>query len=125
MSQSLLKGLEGIFIPVKNPQVSAVWYGEKLGFQLVYLETDAAVMKIAEESPTVVCLVKTANHQPMKFPENSFGVGKYYNFIPRDIHEFYQLLIEREVKVNKMGGEGDTRFFTFFDPDGNPLGACQ
>ncbi|GAB6482054.1 hypothetical protein bcgnr5384_48170 [Bacillus cereus] len=38
-------------------------------------------MKIEEESQTVVFLVKTVNYQPMEFPENNFGVGKYYNFI--------------------------------------------
>lgn len=61
----------------------------------------------------------------MKFPENGFGVGKYYNFIPRDINETYRLLIERGVKVNPISGEGTTQFFTFFDPDGNPLGVCH
>lgn len=39
-------------------------------------------MKIAEHSQTVVCLVRTLNHKPMEFPNNNFGVGKYYNFIP-------------------------------------------
>lgn len=125
MSQSLLSGLEGVFIPVKDPKISAEWYEEKLGFKLIYIEKEAAVMKIAEESQTVVCLVKTVNHQAMTFPENGFGVGKYYNFIPKDINETYQLLIERGVKVNPINEEGTTKFFTFFDPDGNPLGACQ
>ncbi len=78
-------------------------------------------MKIEEKSQTVVCLVKTVNHQPMKFPENNFGVGKYYNFIPKDINETYQLLIERGVKVNPISEEGPTKFFTFFNPDGNPI----
>ncbi|MCP1123432.1 glyoxalase/bleomycin resistance/dioxygenase family protein [Bacillus sp. AFS018417] len=125
MSQPLLNGMEGVFIPVKDPKISAEWYEEKLGFKLIYIEREAAVMKIAEESQTVICLVRTVNQQPMKFPENNFGVGKYYNFISKDINEIYRLLIERGVKVNPISGEGATRFFTFFDPDGNPLGACQ
>ncbi|MBO1628462.1 VOC family protein [Bacillus arachidis] len=125
MAQSLLTGMEGVFIPVKDPKISSEWYEEKLGFKLIYIEKEAAVMKIEEESQTVVCLVKTVNHQPMKFPENNFGVGKYYNFIPKDINETYRLLIERGVKVNPIDEEGSTKFFTFFDPDGNPLGACQ
>ncbi|SFD69838.1 Catechol 2,3-dioxygenase [Bacillus sp. 491mf] len=125
MSQSLLAGMEGVFIPVKDPKISAKWYEEKLGFKLIYIENEAAVMKIEEGSQTVVCLVRTVNHQPMNFPENNFGVGKYYNFIPKDINETYRLLIERGVKVNPISGEGTTKFFTFFDPDGNPLGACQ
>lgn len=125
MVKSLLKGMEGVFIPVKDPKFSAAWYKEILGFELVYLEEEAAVMKISEHSPTVVCLVKTANHKPMKFPENQFGVGKYYNFIPQDIEEMYTYLVEKNVKVNEMDGEGTTKFFTFYDPDHNPLGVCQ
>ncbi|WP_409304885.1 VOC family protein [Peribacillus sp. SCS-155] len=125
MSKPLLQGLEGIFIPVKDPKASAEWYGSVLGFSLVYIEEEAAVLKIAADSKTVVCLVRTPDHEPMNFPENSFGVGKYYNFIPNDIEETYRELKLKGVKVNPIGGEGDTRFFTFFDPDGNPLGVCQ
>jgi glyoxylase I family protein len=125
MSKPLLKGVEGIFIPVKNPELSAGWYEEVLGFQLIYMEKEAAVMRIGEQAQTVVCLVRTSPHQPMKFPENQFGVGKYYNFIPEDIEETHKLLLEKGVNVNPIGGEETTRFFTFFDPDGNPLGVCQ
>ncbi|ASN04784.1 VOC family protein [Virgibacillus necropolis] len=125
MSQPLLKGMEGVFIAVKDPEISADWYEEILGFKLTYSEKEAAVMKIAEASQTVVCLVRTVNHQPMKFPENNFGVGQYYNFIPKDLDETYRLLTERGVKVNPIGGEGTTRYFSFYDPDGNPLGVCQ
>jgi len=125
MTKPLLKGMEGVFIPVVDPKLSAKWYEEILGFKLLYIEEEAAVMKIAEESQTVVCLVRTLNHQPMEFPENNFGVGKYYNFIPRDIEETHKFLIEKNVKVNSIGGEGTTKFFTFFDPDDNPLGVCQ
>ncbi|WP_431833411.1 VOC family protein [Cytobacillus oceanisediminis] len=34
MNKPLLKGVEGIFIPVKDPELSAKWYKEILGFQL-------------------------------------------------------------------------------------------
>ena len=125
MTKQLLKGMEGVFIPVKNPELSAKWYEEILGFKLVYIEEEAAVMKISEQSQTVVCLVKTIKHQPMKFPKNQFGVRKYYNFIPDDIEEAHRTLLTKNVKVNSISGEGTTKFFTFYDPDGNPLGVCQ
>jgi len=125
MTKPLLKGVEGIFIPVKDPKISANWYEEILGFKLLYIEEEAAVMKIAEQSQTVVCLVKTLNHQPMTFPSNDFGVGKYYNFIPQNIEETYKLLLEKNIKVNQINEEGNSKFFTFYDPDGNPLGVCE
>lgn len=125
MTQPLLKGMEGAFIPVRDPERSAKWYAETLGFKLIHIEAEAAVMRIAEGAQTVICLVRTENHQPMTFPENRFGVGKYYNFIPGDIAETHRYLLEQGVHVDPMGGEGETRFFTFYDPDGNPLGVCQ
>jgi len=125
MAKPLLKGMEGVFIPVKDPESSAKWYEEILGFKLLYIESEAAVMKIAEESQTVVCLVRINNHQPMEFPDNEFGVGKYYNFIPRDIQETHKTLTEMGVRTNPISREGNTRFFTFYDLDGNPLGVCQ
>lgn len=125
MTKPILKGLEGVFIPVKDPELSSKWYKETLGFEIIYIEKEAAVLKIGEQSQTVVCLVKTPNHQPMKFPDNNFGVGKYYNFIPYDIEETHKFLLEKNVRVNQISGEGTTKFFTFYDPDDNPLGVCQ
>jgi glyoxylase I family protein len=125
MTNQLLKGMEGVFIPVADPELSARWYQEMLGFEPLYIEEEAAVMRIGQQSQTVVCLVKTANHQPMNFPENNFGVGKYYNFIPYNIEETYKFLLEKNVKVNPIEGEGTTKFFTFYDLDDNPLGVCQ
>ncbi|MDM5349584.1 VOC family protein [Lysinibacillus sphaericus] len=123
--RSLLNGVEAIFIPIKDPQLSVKWYEEKLGFKLLNIEEDAAVMKIGEQSVTVVCLVKTENHQPLHFPDNHFGVGKYFNFLSSTIEDTYQSLVEQQVKVNPIGGEGQIKFFTFYDLDGNPLGGCQ
>lgn len=122
---SLLKGMEGVFIPVTNPEASAKWYEEKLGFTPIYIQEEAATMRIAPDAQTVVCLVRTPNHQPMKFPENDFGVGKYYNFIPENIEETYAALKERGVEVGPLDGEEGFSYFTFYDPDGNPLGACR
>ncbi|QPA57140.1 VOC family protein [Lysinibacillus sphaericus] len=123
--RSLLNGVEAIFIPIKDPQLSVKWYEEKLGFKLLNIEEDAAVMKIGEQSVTVVCLVKTENHQPLRFPDNHFGEGKYFNFLSSTIEDTYQSLVEQQVKVNPIGGEGQIKFFTFYDLDGNPLGVCQ
>ncbi len=125
MKQSLFKGVEAIFIPIKDPQLSAKWYEEILGFKLLYREEGAAVMKITEQSPTVICLVKAKEHQPCHFPDNHFGVGKYVNFLSQNIEETYLFLVDHHVQVEALEGEGGTKFFTFYDPDGNPLGVCQ
>lgn len=66
-------------------------------------------MKISYVSQTVVCLVRTIDHQPMKFLENNFGIGKYYNFISKNIEETHNLLHERYVRVNGIGGDGTAK----------------
>lgn len=125
MAQSLLKGMEGVFIPVTDPSASAKWYEEKLGCIPLFVEEEAVTMRISDESNTVICLVRIEKHQPMKFPENHFGVGKYYNFFPANIEEAHQQLTERGVEVTPVECFGSTKVMTFFDPDGNPLGLCQ
>lgn len=69
MAQSLLKGMEGVFIPVKDPDASAKWYEEKLGCIPLFVAEEAVTMRISDESSTVICLVRVENHQPMTFPE--------------------------------------------------------
>ncbi len=76
MQSPVLTGMEGVFIPIKDPQVLATWYEEQLGFTLLNIEAEAAVMKIADVSQTVVCLVRSKEQQVMKFPKNNFGVDK-------------------------------------------------
>lgn len=50
MTTALFKGMEGVFLPVTNPKLSAKWYEEILGFELIYIEEEAAVMRIGEQS---------------------------------------------------------------------------
>ncbi|WJQ83073.1 VOC family protein [Brevibacillus brevis] len=114
MAQSLFKGMEGVFIPVTDPGASAKWYEEKLGCRPLFVEEEAVTMRISDESSTVICLVRVENHQPMTFPENQFGVGKYYNFLPADIEAAHQLLTDWDVPVlNEKKGK---KLESFFDP---------
>ena len=66
-------------------------------------------MKVAEQCPTVTCLVKAKEDQPLCFIEKYFGVGKYFNFMLHKIEETYQFLVEHDVKVNALGGEGKNK----------------
>jgi hypothetical protein len=65
-----------------KPSISSYHFADNSG-SFTGINTPSIPFK----SQTVVCLIRTSNHQPMKFPENNFGVGKYYNFIPNDIEE--------------------------------------
>jgi len=43
LTKPLLKGMEGVFIPKKDSELSANWYEDILGFILIYIEEEAAV----------------------------------------------------------------------------------
>jgi len=124
VSKPVLSGVEGLFIPVSDPKVSCEWYQAKLGCQPLFQEENAAVLRLGNESGTVLCLVKVQTTLPIDFPENEFGVGKFVNFAVDDIEAAYETLLERGLSVGVIGREGNSRFFTFSDPDGNPLGIC-
>ncbi|SCY35888.1 MULTISPECIES: hypothetical protein [unclassified Lysinibacillus] len=53
----------------------------------------------------------------MMFSREIFWVGNF-NYMSRNIEETYQFLVDHDVKVNALGGEGKTK-------DGNPLGVYQ
>ncbi|AYC28502.1 VOC family protein [Paenisporosarcina cavernae] len=122
---SKLKGVEGIFIPVTNTQLAADWYESILGCQKVYVKKEGAVVRLSEHSHPVLCLVETPGHTGITFPDNNYGVEKYVNFLTDDFDGLHAYLLDQHVQVNAISGEGKTRYFTFLDPDGNPLGVCQ
>ncbi|MTH97980.1 VOC family protein [Roseibium sp. RKSG952] len=125
MAHGLLQGVEGVFIPVSDPELSAAWYIEKLGCKAIFLEPEAAILRLSAQSPTVLGLVKARGELPVAFPDNDYDVGKFFNFLVDDFDRVRQTLEERDVPMGPVGGEGAFRYFTFFDPDGNPLGVCQ
>lgn len=124
VSNTLLRGVEGLFIPVSDPQASAQWYASNLGCEPLFDEEEAAVVRLGNGSRTVLCLVKTQMPLPVEFPQNCFGVGKFVNFEVDDLDRVHALLVDRGVEVGAIGAEGSSRFFTFRDPDGTPLGVC-
>lgn len=125
MSNPLFSGVEGIFIPVRDPELSAQWYAEKLGFKPLFKEAEAITMRIADGAGTVVCLGRAQNHQPMHFPPNDFDVSTYFNLKPIETQAAHRALKESGVQVSEMGGDEDFQFFSFFDLDGNRIGVCS
>ena len=66
-------------------------------------------MKITEQSPTVICLVKLRSISHVIFQTITL-VGKYVNFLSQNIEETYLFLVDHHVQVEALEGEGDTKF---------------
>ncbi len=62
-------------------------------------------------------LSKSKVTSAMMFSREIFWFGNF-NYMSRNIEETYQFLVDHDVKVNALGGEGKTK-------DGNPLGVYQ
>ncbi len=108
-----------IYIPVKDPSSSSEWYKEKLGAKLNYLDSDKAILNLADVS---MFLVKSED-QSSNFIDSN-GVERFVLTYEVDglealaaIHSDFK---EQGIKVGEIENRGHAgRNFVFHDPDGN------
>lgn len=108
-----------IAISVKDRYLSAQWYDEKLGFELIYHADEAGWSELQTKTDGVTLGL---GEQVEPSPGNSvpvFGVS--------DIHTARQSLEAADVKFDgeTMTIEGMVSTATFYDPDGNALMLAQ
>lgn len=108
-----------IAISVKDRHLSAQWYNEKLGFELIYHADEAGWSELQTKTDGVTLGL---GEQVEPSPGNSvpvFGVS--------DIRTARQSLEAADVKFDgeTMTVEGMVSTATFYDPDGNALMLAQ
>lgn len=119
MSKSFIEQVHYIRIPVKHLELSAHWYRDVLGFQLLNNNQERAVLKINEGSFLLI-LVPTEDETFSHFTidnKQEFSIG----FTSPELFKFYQYLIENKVKVEEIKEDNGHAFFHFYDPNGNKL----
>jgi len=119
MPQKLLR-VGTTYLPVTNVERSASWYTEKLGAILNYIDSDKAILDLANQSFFLVAAQE----------------GQSSNFIDAKGHERFSLTFEvdglhalenlhkefkeRQITVGEIENRGHAgRNFVFSDPDGN------
>ena len=119
MSKSFIEQVHYIRIPVKDLKLSARWYRDVLGLQLVNNNEELAILKV-NEGPFLLILVPTEDETFVHFTidnEQAFSIG----FTSRELSKFHQHLIDYQVKVEDIKVDNGHAFFHFYDPNGNKL----
>lgn len=119
MSKSFIEQVHYIRIPVKDLELSAQWYCEVLGLQLLNNTEELAILKV-NEGPFLLILVTTEDETFAHFTinnEQEFSIG----FTSSVLSEFHKHLIDNQVKVDDIKEDNGHAFFHFYDPNGNKL----
>ena len=119
MSKSFIEQVHYIRIPVKDLKLSAQWYRDVLGLQLLNNTEERAIFKV-NEGPFLLILVPTEDETFAHFTienKQEFSIG----FTSPELLKFHQHLMDNQVKVEKIKEDNGHRFFHFYDPNGNKL----
>lgn len=122
--KKIVDKVSGIFIPVTNMERSTEWYIRIFGLELME-SSDICTGLAFPGEPTLIGLWKVERKQPTEF-ESAVGVYlPYYNFESFDIEFSHVSLMEQGVDVTPIADEGGIKYFSCFDPDGNPIGIVE
>ena len=118
MSDHLFNGIHYFRIPVVDLNESVSWYSECLKFKLKFNRGDLAVFEL-ETGPLFVLVEadKDSRGHFLKDGQPEFSVG----FTTSDIHQLYDYLAGKGVKLESIEEEEGHQFFHFYDPSGNKL----
>ena len=117
MSKSFIEQVHYIRIPVKDLALSAQWYRDVLGLQLLNNTEERAIFKV-NEGPFLLILVPTEDETFAHFTignKQEFSIG----FTSPELLKFHQHFMDNQVKVEKIKEDNGHRFFHFYDPNGN------
>lgn len=119
MRESFIEQVHYVRIPVRDLKLSAQWYRDILGLQLLNNTEELAILKVGE-GPFLLILVPTDDETFAHFTINNkqeFSIG----FTSRELYKFHQHLIDHQVKVEDIKEGNGHFFFHFYDPNGNKL----
>jgi catechol 2,3-dioxygenase-like lactoylglutathione lyase family enzyme len=115
--QKTFQGIDTIIIRVSDLSVSSAWYKEKLGMEIVFEDPGLRLTVLNTGGPTSLTLWETMEKMTSSM---SFPILKTF-----DAAQIYQTLKSRGVSVGELLEDPGVRYFTFLDPDGNKLEACE
>ncbi|SEN50057.1 Catechol 2,3-dioxygenase [Mesobacillus persicus] len=119
MSEALIR-VGTIYIPVKDVDISAEWYENKLGAELSYKDQDKAIINLAFQS---FFLVKSGVKQSANFidikGQERFSVTFEVNGLEA-LEALHMEFIQKGITVGEIEDRGHSgRNFIFYDIDGN------
>ncbi|MBX2970037.1 MAG: VOC family protein [Cyclobacteriaceae bacterium] len=120
MHSKILHGIDTVIVRVADYSFSKKWYEEKLELTPVW---DDPILKLAvmdTGSPTSITLWQTDSKIEVNRKTASYPIFRILSAV-----EAHSALQKRGVQVSDIITDHAVTYFTFFDPDGNVLEACQ
>jgi catechol 2,3-dioxygenase-like lactoylglutathione lyase family enzyme len=122
MSAGAFLGLDTVLVRVTNIEAARDWYRAALGFDEPYVDPAErlAVFSLGGTTSLTLWELKPGESLPPRTQCATFPI-----FSVKDANETRELLAGRGVDVGPLVAGGEVTFFTFRDPDGNLLEACE
>lgn len=114
--------LDTVIVRVSNWETAFAWYQRTLGFVAGYVDRQEGLVILNVGGTTSLTLwqLKSGERLAAAGTASSFPI-----FGTDDAQETHRLLDSRGASVDPVQEGGGVRFFTFRDPDGNRLEACE
>lgn len=119
---ALFDRLDTIILRVRRLDVALEWYRRVLGLPVVFEDREDELAVLSLGRGTSITLY-TLDAEEVPAPPGS--AGPFPIFATPSAAQAYALLLERGARVDPIQEGGGVRYFSFYDPDGNRLEACE
>jgi catechol 2,3-dioxygenase-like lactoylglutathione lyase family enzyme len=116
----LLQGIDTVIVRVGNIEVSKAWYQGKLGLTPIWDDPKMSLVVMDTNSPTSLTLWQTDQTLNVNRRTASYPIFK-----TPDALLLREVLKDLNIEVGEVVQDDHIMYFSFYDPDGNILEACQ
>ena len=113
-----------MILRVTDLEKSRRWYEEKLGLVAGFVgeKEPIVVFKIGKTPTSLTIYELKTNEKPPVKGESKHSWPIFYS---KDIKKSHETLKSKDVRVDKIEGDSESQWFSFYDSDGNKLEACH
>lgn len=119
-STILFQEIDTIIFRVKDVAKSKLWYKDKLGFKIIWEDIKLKLVVLDTGGKTSLTLWQTEKEILVSKETASYPI-----FGVKDAALVREQLINNGVIADKIITDDHTKYFTFYDSDGNIMEACE
>ncbi len=116
----LFEGIDTIIIRVKKIEKSKLWYKDKLEFKTIWEDIKLKLVVLDTGGKTSLTIWQTDKEIIVDKETSAYPI-----FGVKDANLIKEKLTINEVKVDNIITDDHTKYFRFYDPDGNIFEVCE